>query len=100
MKEGSRKLKLIEKNIFPLFYYSLIYISSRNLKLLPNVSKGINVVGIVLVSIFVIRFLASAVKYWLINYAFKKEEDNEAYPEWKTKNTEYSLDLGLTFIFD
>jgi len=69
-------IQLIEKNIFPLFYFGAFYISTRNLNLSSMVTKGINSIGVVLLAIFAIKFISSALKYWLINYVFKDEKDS------------------------
>ncbi|MCG8572465.1 MAG: mechanosensitive ion channel family protein [Spirochaetes bacterium] len=68
---------LVEKNIFPLFYYGGFYLATRNLTLSEMLNKVVNGLGVVILAVFAIRFFSSGLKYWLLNYVFKEDKRKE-----------------------
>jgi small-conductance mechanosensitive channel len=68
-------IHIIEKTLLPLFYFGAFYLSTRYLTLNPAIDKGINVLGVVLLTIFGIYFFIKIINYALENYWLKKEED-------------------------
>lgn len=68
-------VKQIDKSVFPLLYYASVYIAARYLTLPDILTKILNVIGIVLVTIFMIRFVSSTVRYSINKYLEKREKD-------------------------
>ena len=68
-------IRMIEKELLPLFYFSAFYVSIQVLTLNPALEKGINVLGLILLTIFGVRFLLAVIVYGLENYWVKKEKD-------------------------
>jgi len=68
-------IRMIEKELLPLFYFGAFYVSIQGLTLNPALKKGINVLGLILLTIFGVRFLLAVIVYGLENYWVKKEKD-------------------------
>jgi len=68
-------IRMIEKELLPLFYFGAFYVSIQVLTLNPALEKGINVLGLILLTIFGVRFLLAVIVYGLENYWVKKEKD-------------------------
>jgi len=68
-------IRMIEKELLPLFYFGAFYVSIQGLALNPALEKGINVLGLILLTIFGVRFLLAVIVYGLENYWVKKEKD-------------------------
>jgi len=68
-------IRMIEKELLPLFYFGAFYVSIQGLTLNPALEKGINVLGLILLTIFGVRFLLAVIVYGLENYWVKKEKD-------------------------
>ena len=66
---------IFEKTLLPLAYFGIFYLSTRTLTLNPTLSKIIDVLGVVLLTIFGIRFLVAIINYALRTYWLKKEKD-------------------------
>ena len=65
----------IEKKLLPLLYFGAFYLSIQGLTLNPALEKGINVLGLILLTIFGVRFLLAIIVYGLETYWAKKEKD-------------------------
>jgi len=65
----------IEKKLLPLLYFGAFYLSIQGLTLNPALEKGINVLGLILLTIFGVRFLLAIIVYGLETYWVKKEKD-------------------------
>lgn len=68
-------IKLIDKNLLPLLYFGAFYLSMLNLKYPPVISQILNIIGIGLLAILLIRFSITILRYILENYFIKKEDD-------------------------
>lgn len=68
-------IRMIEKELLPLFYFGAFYVSIQGLTLNPALEKGVNVLGLILLTIFGVRFLLAIIVYGLENYWVKKEKD-------------------------
>jgi len=66
---------IVQRNILPLLYFGAFYVSIRNLTLNPSLSKTIDTLGLILLTIFVIRFLVSIINYVLKSYWLRGRED-------------------------
>ena len=66
---------IFEKTLLPLVYFGIFYLATRSLTLNPTLSKIIDVFGVILLTIFGIRFLVAIIKYALETYWLKKEKD-------------------------
>jgi hypothetical protein len=66
---------LLRRNVIPLLYFGVFYISVRNLTLNPALSKTIDVLGMALLTIFAIRSLVAVIHYGLNTYWLKAEKD-------------------------
>jgi len=70
-------IKIFEKSLLPLLYFGAFYLSIRKLTLNPNLNKAINILGLVLLTIFVIRFLVAILTYGVRSY-WLRDKKNEA----------------------
>ncbi len=68
-------IRIIEKKLLPIVYLGLIYISIQFLILNPPLEKIIETLGLILLTIFVVRLLLTVAIYVLETYWEKKEED-------------------------
>lgn len=66
---------LIGKTVFPLLYFGAFYLSIQGLTLNPVLDKCINIIGLVLLTIFGIRFALMIINYSLENYLLKRERN-------------------------
>lgn len=74
-KWGKVTIETIEKTVLPLLYFGVFYLAVGTLKLNPAINNAINVLGIVLLTIFSIRFLVSIANYSIEFYFIKREKD-------------------------
>ncbi len=70
-------VKLITRNMFPLLYFGSLYLASRYLKLSQGMDKLLTIIGVVLLTIFLIRFLTRILGYWMEKGIMQKEKDPE-----------------------
>jgi small-conductance mechanosensitive channel len=70
-------IRLVKQNLFPLFFFGLLYLATRNLKLNSILAKALDITGIFLLSLIAVRFTNKAAKYWLTGYLVKKEADEK-----------------------
>ncbi|MBU0549492.1 MAG: mechanosensitive ion channel family protein [Candidatus Omnitrophica bacterium] len=68
-------VRIISKNVIPLLYFGALYISIRNLTLSAALSRTVNISGLVLITIFSIRFFVALLSYILQVYAMGQEGD-------------------------
>lgn len=61
-------LENVEKRIFPLVYFGILYLSLRSLVIHRLLAKSLNILGIVLLTYMSIRFIISMIEYSLENY--------------------------------
>ncbi|MCK4384730.1 MAG: mechanosensitive ion channel [candidate division Zixibacteria bacterium] len=96
-------IHIFEKTLLPLAYFGVFYLATRVLTLNPTLSKIIDVFGVILLTIFGIRFLVAIIKYALQTYWLKKEKD-----EAKERTIKGILrvikviiwGIGITFLLD
>lgn len=68
-------INAIKKKLLPLLYFGAFYLSIRGLTLNPTLDKAINILGLILLIIFGVRFLLALIIYGLETYWVKKEKD-------------------------
>jgi len=68
-------IRAVEKTLLPLLYFGAFYLAIRNLTLNPSLAKAIDVLGLVLLTIFGVRFILAIVAYAIESYWAKKEKD-------------------------
>ncbi len=68
-------ISIFEKALLPLIYFGVFYLSTRTLTLNPTIGKLVDVLGVVLVTFFSIRFLVAIIDYSLRTYWLKREKD-------------------------
>jgi small-conductance mechanosensitive channel len=68
-------LRSFEQKLIPLFYFGVLYLSTKSLSLPENATKIINILGVVLLTIIGIRFTVLLIAYFLETHWMKKEED-------------------------
>ena len=96
-------IQIFETKLLPLFYFGVFYLSTKSLTLNPSVSKIIDVLGVVLLTFFIIRLLTSLINYSLESYWAKKET---AVDRQKTMKTMLPIikvivwGIGITFLLD
>ncbi|NLW46889.1 MAG: mechanosensitive ion channel family protein [Firmicutes bacterium] len=65
-------LNTVEKQLLPLGYFGVLYVSMYGLNLKPIFSKGLNVIGLLLITFFGVRFILSILEYSVDNYFNQK----------------------------
>jgi small-conductance mechanosensitive channel len=96
-------IRIIEKAFLPLIYFGAFYLSTRTLTLNPTISKVVDVIGVILLTVFGIRFLVSLLSYSLQAYWLKKEKDEAKQRGIKGIVTVIKViiwGIGLTFLLD
>lgn len=96
-------IRIFEKTLLPLVYFGVFYLATRSLTLNPTLAKIIDVLGVILLTIFGIRFLVAIVSYVLEAYWLKGEKD-----EAKQRSIKGILrvikviiwGIGITFLLD
>jgi len=68
-------IRIFEKTLLPLVYFGVLYLATRSLTLNPALTKIIDVSGVILLTIFGIRFVVAIVSYALEAYWLKGEKD-------------------------
>jgi small-conductance mechanosensitive channel len=68
-------ITLIKKNLIPLLYFGAFYLAALYLKYSPAIKKILNIIGIGLFAVLIIRFSIAIIRYILKNYFIKKEPD-------------------------
>jgi len=68
-------IRLVGKNLFPLLYFGAFYLGVLGLTLDPSLKKGVDVLGLVLLTIFGVRFILSIINYSLETHWVKKGRD-------------------------
>ncbi len=94
---------MFKKNLVPLLYFGVFYLAVRSLTLHPTLSKTIDVLGIVLLTVFAVRFLSAILEFIIKEYWLKKIRD-----EKKEKSVEAILPavrviiwaLAIVFLLD
>ncbi len=92
-----------ERTAIPLLYYGAFYLSICKLTLNPTFSKAVNIIGIVLLTFFGIRFLIALIEYTIENYWLKKEKDKARERSLKGMLTVVKVviwGLALVFLLD
>ncbi len=67
--------KTIRHTVFPVLYFGLLYLSTRGLAMNPTLTKFFHVVGVVLVTFFVVRFMGEMIDYlikeqWIAKHSY------------------------------
>ena len=96
-------IHIFEKTLLPVIYFGIFYISTRSLTLNPALSKVIDVLGVILLTIYGIRFLVAIVNYSLETYWLKKEKDVAKVRSLKGIFTVVRViiwGVGITFLLD
>lgn len=70
-------IKTLEKKLVPVLYLGAFYLSVQSLTLHPTVSKSIDILGVVLLTVFSIRFLMAVFEYVIKDYWLKGDEIKE-----------------------
>lgn len=68
-------IRIVEKKLMPIIYFGIFYLSIQHLTINPTLLKVINAAGLVLLTIFAVRFLLTVVIYALENFWERKEKD-------------------------
>ncbi|MBI4243730.1 MAG: mechanosensitive ion channel family protein [Planctomycetes bacterium] len=96
-------IRIFETTLVPLLYFGIFYLSVKCLTLNQALSKAINVLGVVLFTIFGIRFLIAIIRYGLETYWIKKEGDTTREKSLKGLLTVIKVvvwGVGITFLLD
>jgi len=96
-------VEMTKKTVLPLLYYLVFYSSIRVLTLGRSAKKAFDIIGIALLTVFVIRFVIALINYVLLRYWMKKEED-----ETKKRTVKAIMPIvkvvlwgvGITFLLD
>lgn len=68
-------LRITEKKLLPIFYIGIFYLSIQHLSISPPLLKIINAFGLLLLTIFAVRFLLTVIIYALEIFWESKEKD-------------------------
>lgn len=66
-------VKSIDKAFSPIFYFVILYLSVKSLKLSPAFEKGFNIFISILLTFLVARIILSLVNYFISSYAKKSD---------------------------
>jgi small-conductance mechanosensitive channel len=70
-------VRTVEKKLFPLLYYALIYFGLNGLKLDILIKRSINILGVALLMYYSVRFALDTVSY-IMEYVWAKKEVDES----------------------
>lgn len=96
-------IRIFEVTLLPLLYFGTFYLSVKYLTLNQVLSKAIDVSGVVLLTIFGIRFLIAIIRYGLETYWLKREGDTTKEKSLKGILTIIKVivwGIGITFLLD
>ena len=96
-------IRIFEKAFLPLLYFGVFYLATRSLTLNPTLSKIIDVLGVVLLTLISIRFLVAIIRYALETYWLRKEKDDAKVRGIKGIITVIKVivwGIGITFLLD
>jgi small-conductance mechanosensitive channel len=68
-------IRIIDKKLLPIFYIGILYLSIQPLTIPPTVLRIINALGLVLLTIFAVRFLLTVIIYALEYFWERKEKE-------------------------
>ena len=89
--------------VVPLLYFGAFYVSIKNLTLDPLFTKIVNILGLILLTIFTVRFLIAVINYGLKLYCLKTGEDQSRENSLKGIITIIKVviwGLGIVFLLD
>lgn len=66
----------VKKKLLPVLYVGIVYLSFQSLTLTSGVSKAVNVIGLILLTVFGVRFLVALMVYALETYWNKQGKGN------------------------
>jgi small-conductance mechanosensitive channel len=96
-------IHIFESKLLPILYFGAFYLSAKNLTLSPIADKVVDVIGVMLFTIFTIRFLVALLNYALEVYWVKKEVDKNRQRSLKGIITVIKVvvwGVGITFLLD
>ncbi|GBE02177.1 low conductance mechanosensitive channel YnaI [bacterium BMS3Bbin06] len=92
-----------EKTLLPILYFGIFYLSTRSLTLNAALNKIIYTLGVIVLTLFGIRFLVALINYSIETYLLKKEKDAIRERNLKGIITVIKVviwGLGITFLLD
>jgi small-conductance mechanosensitive channel len=96
-------IRIFDRNLIPLLYYGVFYSSTKYLTLSGPVSKALDAIGVILITVFSIRFLLSIIDYALKNFWFNRfheESETKSFQGIVTVLKVVIWGIGLTFLLD
>jgi small-conductance mechanosensitive channel len=70
-------ISTLKKKVLPLFYFVAFYLAVSGLNLNPIFEKGLNVIAVILFTLFGVRFLLTVIIFTLETYWLNREKDKE-----------------------
>ncbi|MEJ2103422.1 MAG: mechanosensitive ion channel family protein [Ignavibacteriaceae bacterium] len=96
-------IKGIEKSIVPLLYYGVFYIAVTSLTLSPQFQKILQIVSLVILTFFIVRFVSSTIMFTLTYFIKKQERGDEKARQLRGMTVLINLfvwALGIVFLMD
>ncbi|GBD98964.1 low conductance mechanosensitive channel YnaI [bacterium BMS3Abin07] len=96
-------LQVFEKTLLPILYFGIFYLSTRSLTLNAALNKIVYTLGVIVLTVFGIRFLVALINYTIETYLLKKEKDAIRERNLKGIITVIKVviwGLGITFLLD
>ena len=96
-------IRIFERNLIPLFYYGVFYSSTKYLTLSPSINRTLGVAGVILITVFSIRFLLAIIDYLLKNFWFNRfheESETKSFNGIITVLKILVWGIGITFMLD
>lgn len=96
-------MRIVEKKLIPLLYFSVLYLSFKSLTLSSSVNKAVSVLTAIILAFFGLRLLISLLTYSLEIYWVKKEVDTARQKSLKGIITILKVliwGIGITFLLD
>ncbi len=97
-------LSMVQKTLLPLLYFCAFYIASQSLTLNPAIRKAIFGLGVVLLTILVIRSLVATLRFAILEYWIGRQPDRQPL-EGKLKGLMPVMNViiwgvGIVFLLD
>lgn len=70
-------IQVIGRTVVPLLYFGVFYLATRGLTLHPTIGRVINILGLVLLTFYGVRFLSALIDYFLKNYLLRVKDDKD-----------------------
>jgi small-conductance mechanosensitive channel len=93
-------ITIIKKNALPLMYYGVFYVATRNLTLPSALDKGIDVIGVILLTLLSIRFVSGLIMHAAEQFWLKDAEKEKGFKGMLPAIKVVVWAIGILFLLD